>query len=152
MKLVGLVSSIKKNQIKKGQNEGKMMAKAVVEDLTGTVPVTVFASLLERINGWFAPGKAILVTGTVRSSMPIGAAAASGEHEGENASLPVEVIARDIQPLEGMKELAARQVVLAPPNFDTFDEKTPAERFSEGSRARHPSSSKCAGRASSMRP
>src|SRR5450759_2232703 len=30
VKLVGLVGAIKKNQIKKGQNEGKMMAKAVV--------------------------------------------------------------------------------------------------------------------------
>ncbi len=122
VKLVGLVSSIKKNQIKKGQNEGKMMAKAVVEDLTGTVAVTVFASLLERINGWFAPGKAILVTGTVRSSMQMGAAAASADHEGESASMPIEVIAREIQPLEGMKEQGARHVVVSPPNFDTFDE------------------------------
>ena len=124
VKLVGLVSSIKKNQIKKGQNEGKMMAKAVVEDLTGTVAVTVFASLLERINGWFAPGKAILVTGTVRSSMQIGAAAASADHEGESASMPIEVIAREIQALEGMKEQGARHVVVSPPNFDTFDERS----------------------------
>jgi DNA polymerase-3 subunit alpha len=122
VKLVGLVSSIKKNQIKKGQNEGKMMAKAVVEDLTGTVAVTVFASLLERITGWFVPGKAILVTGTVRSSMQIGAGAASADHEGESASMPIEVIAREIQALEGMKEQAAREVRIEPQNFETFDE------------------------------
>ena len=124
VKLVGLVSSIKKNQIKKGQNEGKMMAKAVVEDLTGFVPVTVFASLLERINVWLAPGKPVLVTGTVRSSMQIGGvAAAAAEHaEGESANGPIEVIARDIQPLEGMKEQGAREVLIAPSNFDTFDE------------------------------
>ena len=127
VKLVGLVSSIKKNQIKRGQNEGKTMAKAVVEDLTGTVAVTVFASLLERINGWFVPGKAILVTGTVRSSMQIGGSAASGEHEGESSSMPIEVIAREIQPLEGMKEQGARHVVVAPSNFDTFDEKSLGE-------------------------
>jgi DNA polymerase-3 subunit alpha len=127
VKLVGLVSSIKKNQIKKGQNEGKMMAKAVVEDLTGTVAVTVFASLLERIAGWFAPGKPVLVTGTVRSSMQIGAGAASSEHEGESASMPIEVIAREIQPLEGMKEQGARHVLVAPSNFDTFDEKSLGE-------------------------
>ena len=124
VKLVGLVSSIKKNQIKKGQNEGKTMAKAVVEDLTGTVAVTVFASLLERINGWFAPGKAILVTGTVRSSMQIGGGAASGEHEGESSSMPIEVIAREIQPLEGMKEQGAREIRIEPQNFETFDEAT----------------------------
>jgi DNA polymerase III subunit alpha len=127
VKLVGLVSSIKKNQIKKGQNEGKMMAKAVVEDLTGTVAVTVFASLLDRINGWFAPGRAVLVTGTVRSSMQIGGGAASGEHEGESSSMPIEVIAREIQPLEGMKEQGARHVVVAPSNFDTFDEQSLGE-------------------------
>ncbi|MGA7992400.1 MAG: DNA polymerase III subunit alpha [Thermoanaerobaculia bacterium] len=122
VKLVGLVSSIKKNQIKRGQNEGKTMAKAVVEDLTGSVAVTVFASLLERINTWFAPGKPVLVTGTVRSSMQIGAGASSGEHEAESASMPIEVIAREIQPLEGMKEQVAREVLIAPQNFETFDE------------------------------
>ena len=74
VKLVGLVGAIKKNQIKKGQNEGKMMAKAVVEDLTGSVPVTVFASLLERVGSWLAPGRAVLVTGTVRLSMAPGGA------------------------------------------------------------------------------
>ena len=89
--------------------------------------VTVFASLLERINGWFAPGKAVLVTGTVRSSMQIGGGAASAEHEGESASMPIEVIAREIQPLEGMKEQGARHVVVAPSNFDTFDEKSLGE-------------------------
>ena len=127
VKLVGLVSSIKRNQIKKGQNEGKMMAKAVVEDLTGSVPVTVFASLLERIHGWLAPGKPVLVTGTVRSAMQVGASAAASEHESESASIPIEVIAREIQPLEGMKEQAARHVVVAPSNFDTFDEKSLGE-------------------------
>ena len=102
VKLVGLVGAIKKNQIKKGQNEGKMMAKAVVEDLTGSVPVTVFASLLERVGSWLAPGRAVLVTGTVRLSMAPG----GGTHdasEGETAGVPVELIAREIQPLEGMR-------------------------------------------------
>ena len=121
VKLVGLVGAIKKNQIKKGQNEGKMMAKAVVEDLTGSVPVTVFASLLERVGSWFAPGRAVLVTGTVRLSMAPG----GGTHdasEGETAGIPIELIAREIQPLEGMREQSAREVVISPPNFDTFDE------------------------------
>ena len=40
-------------------------------------------------------------------------------------SMPIEVIAREIQPLEGMKEQGARHVVIAPSNFDTFDEKIP---------------------------
>ena len=97
------------------------MAKAVVEDLTGSVPVTVFASLLERVGSWFAPGRAVLVTGTVRLSMAPG----GGTHdasEGETAGIPIELIAREIQPLEGMREQSAREVVISPPNFDTFDE------------------------------
>jgi DNA polymerase-3 subunit alpha len=125
VRLVGLVASLKKNQIKKGPNEGKVMAKATLEDLTGSVPVTVFASLLERIGTWFAPGKAVLVTGTVRSAMPMGAgaAAAAAEHaESEGAAIPIEVIAREIQAIEGMKEQGAREVLISPPNFDTFDE------------------------------
>src|SRR5262249_14955612 len=32
-KIVGLVASLKRNQIKRGQNEGKTMARAVLEDL-----------------------------------------------------------------------------------------------------------------------
>ncbi|MEO7919659.1 MAG: DNA polymerase III subunit alpha, partial [Thermoanaerobaculia bacterium] len=53
VKIVGLVGAVKKNQIKKGQNEGKIMAKVILEDLTGSVPVTVFASLLDKIGSWF---------------------------------------------------------------------------------------------------
>ena len=68
-----------------------------------------------------APGRAVLVTGTVRLSMSPG----GGTHdasEGETAGVPIEVIAREIQPLEGMREQAAREVVISPSNFDTFDE------------------------------
>jgi DNA polymerase-3 subunit alpha len=119
IRLVGLVGAVKKNQIRKGQNEGKMMAKAILEDLTGSVPVTVFASLLERIGSWFAPGRAVLVTGIVRSSMTPGI----GEPvEAEGAAVPVEIIARDIQPLEGLREQSAREVLLVAAIPETLDE------------------------------
>ncbi len=118
VRLVGLVSSIKKNQIKKGQNEGKTMAKVVLEDLTGTVPLTVFASLYEKISTWFGPGRAVLVTGTVRSATAPGA----GEPmEGETAG-PIEIIARDIQMLEGLREASAREVVLFAQVPETLDD------------------------------
>jgi hypothetical protein len=38
--------------------------------------------------------------------------------------MPIEVIAREIQPLEGMKEQGAREVRIEPQNFETFDEAT----------------------------
>lgn len=109
VRLVGILSAIKKNQIKKGQNEGKTMAKALLEDLTGAIPVTVFANLLERLGPWFANGQPVLVTGTVRASVAPGAAEPD---PAEGASVPVEIIAREIQPLEGMREAQARALRL----------------------------------------
>jgi len=118
VKIVALLASLKKTQIKKGQNEGKTMAKGVLEDLTGSVPVTIFASLLERVGGWLAEGRPVLVSGVVRSSAAPGAA----EPEGEGAPVPVEVIAREIQPLEGLRESAATELRLLTPVPGTLDE------------------------------
>ena len=119
VKIVALLASLKKTQIKKGQNEGKTMAKGVLEDLTGSVPVTIFASLLERLGPWLAEGKAVLVSGVVRSSSAPGAPELA---EGEAALVPVEVIAREIQPLEGMREAAACEVRLYTPVPGTLDD------------------------------
>ena len=120
---MGLGGAVKKSQIKKGQNEGKMMAKAVVEDLTGSVPVTVFAGLLERVGSWLAPGRPVLVTGTVRLAMAPGGAT-HDTSENESAGMPIEIIAREIQLVEGMKEQSAKEVLIVPQNFETFDEET----------------------------
>jgi hypothetical protein len=37
--------------------------------------------------------------------------------------MPIEIIAREIQPLEGLKEQGARAVLIVPQNFETFDEE-----------------------------
>ena len=118
VRIVALLASLKKTQIKKGQNEGKMMAKGVLEDLTGSVPVTIFASLLEKVGSWLAEGRPVLVNGVVRSSSAPGAA----EVEGEGAPASVEIIAREIQALEGMREAAATEVRLTTPLPGTLDE------------------------------
>ena len=94
------------------------MAKVILEDLSGSVPVTVFAGLLEKISSWFAPGRAVLVTGIVRSD----AAPGSAEPDAEGAGGPVQIIARDIQPLEGMREAAARELVLRVALPETLDD------------------------------
>ena len=109
VRIVGIVTGIKKNQIKKGQNEGKTMAKATLEDLTGSIPLTVFASLYERIGAFFAAGRPVLVTGTIRSVS--GPGAPDGEGEG-GGPVPVELIAREMEPLEGKLEASAREVQL----------------------------------------
>ena len=118
VKIVALLASLKKTQIKKGQNEGKMMAKGVLEDLTGSVPVTIFASLLERVGPWLAEGRPVLVSGVVRSSSAPGAP----EPEEGGGIVPVEIIAREIQALEGMREAAACEVRLTTPLPGTLDE------------------------------
>jgi len=117
VKVVGLVTSIKKSQIKRGQNEGKMMAKAVLEDLTGSIPLTIFASLYERVAPWLAGARPVLVSGTIRSNVAPG----TPEPEGE-AQIPLELIARDIQPLEGMREASAREVRLLVSLPETLEE------------------------------
>ncbi len=118
VRIVALLASLKKTQIKKGQNEGKMMAKGVLEDLTGSVPVTIFAALLERVGSWLSEGTPVLVSGVVRSSSAPGAP----EPEGEGAPVPVEIIAREIQALEGMREAAATELCLATPLPGTLDD------------------------------
>jgi len=119
VRIVGLVSALKKNQIKKGQNEGKMMAKMTLEDLTGSVPVTVFASLLEKVGSWLETGRPVRVTGTVRSSFTPGTPAPD---ETEGGGVPVEIIAREIEPLEGLREQSAREVLLVAAIPETLDE------------------------------
>jgi len=52
-----------------------------------------------------------------------------------SAGMPIEIIAREIQPLEGLREQSAKEVLIAPPNFDTFDEAAMGEIL-----RRHPGS------------
>jgi DNA polymerase III subunit alpha len=117
-KIVGILGTIKRSQIKKGQNEGKMMAKAVLEDLTGSIPLTIFASLYEKVSGWLAPGRPLVVVGTIRSVATLGAP----ELEGEGMQVPVELIAREITPLEGLREASAREMRLMASIPDTLEE------------------------------
>ncbi|MCG3194286.1 MAG: DNA polymerase III subunit alpha [Thermoanaerobaculia bacterium] len=120
VKIVGVISSIKRNQIKKkGQNEGKTMAKVVLDDLTGSIPVTVFATLYEKIGGWLAVGDPVVLGGTVRASSSTPSAA---EGESEGAPLMVEIVARDVQPLRGLKEQMAREVRLSASLSEIFDD------------------------------
>ncbi|MBL8115714.1 MAG: hypothetical protein JNK60_22745, partial [Acidobacteria bacterium] len=118
VRIVGLVGAIKKNQIKKGQNEGKTMAKLTLDDLTGSVPVTVFASLYEKVAGWLEGGRPILVSGIVRAAMAPGAS--DGSEEG--APVQVEIIAKEIQQLDGIREEKTREIRLMAPLAETTDE------------------------------
>lgn len=93
IRMGGVLTNLKKQKIKKGLNEGKTMLKATLEDTTGSVPVTIFASLYERVASWVATDLPVLITGTVRESGPA--------HE---------LTVQEITPLEGIRERAARSV------------------------------------------
>src|SRR3954452_15095032 len=75
----GIVSQIKRTKIKKGQNEGKMMAKFVLDDQYGSVDVVVFSDLYAKYARWLDNGVAILLTAAVKDT--------GGQVGGRSASL-----------------------------------------------------------------
>jgi DNA polymerase III alpha subunit len=75
----GIVSQIKKSKIKKGRNEGQMMAKFFLDDQAGSVEVVVFSDLYSKYSRWLENGVAVLVTATVKDT--------GGQVGGRSASL-----------------------------------------------------------------
>src|SRR3954447_2716283 len=75
----GIVSQMKKSKIKKGPNEGKMMAKFVLDDQFGSVDVVVFSDLYAKYARWLDNGVAILLTAAVKDT--------GGQVGGRSASL-----------------------------------------------------------------
>jgi DNA polymerase-3 subunit alpha len=64
----GIVSQIKKSKIKKGPNEGKLMAKFVLDDQFGSVDVVVFSDLYGKYARWLENGVAVLLTAAVKDT------------------------------------------------------------------------------------
>jgi DNA polymerase-3 subunit alpha len=75
----GIVSQLKKSKIKKGPNEGKIMAKFILDDQAGSVDVVVFSDLYSKYVKWLDNGVAVLVTATVKDT--------GGQVVGRSASL-----------------------------------------------------------------
>jgi|GEM_PF-13548 len=64
----GMVSQIKKSKIKKGPNEGKMMAKFILDDQFGSVECVVFSDLYAKYSRWLENGVPVLVTASVKDT------------------------------------------------------------------------------------
>jgi len=75
----GIVSQMKKSKIKKGPNEGKLMAKFFLDDQAGSVEVVVFSDLYGKYMKWLDNGVAVLVTAMVKDT--------GGQVAGRSASL-----------------------------------------------------------------
>ncbi len=95
VRIAGVLGSLKKQKIKKGVNEGKTMLKAVLEDTSGGVPVAIFASLYEKVQGWVREDLPVLATATVRE-----------------AGGALELTVQDLAPLEGIRERRARELAI----------------------------------------
>jgi DNA polymerase-3 subunit alpha len=95
VRIAGVLANLKKQKIKKGVNEGKTMLKAVLEDTSGTVPLAIFASLYERVQGWVSADLPVLVTATVRE-----------------AGGSMELTVQELVPLEGIRERRARELAI----------------------------------------
>jgi hypothetical protein len=75
----GIVSQMKRSKIKKGPNEGKLMAKFVLDDQFGSVDVVVFSDLYSKYIKWLDNGVAVLLTAAVKDT--------GGMNAGRSASL-----------------------------------------------------------------
>ena len=95
VRIAGVLGNLKKQKIKKGVNEGKTMLKASLEDTSGSVPVAIFASLYEKVQGWVKDDLPVLATANVRES---GGA--------------LELTIQEITPLEGIRERRARELAI----------------------------------------
>ena len=64
----GIISQIKRSKIKKGPNEGKLMAKFILDDQYGSVDVVVFSDLYAKYAKLLENGVAILLTAAVKDT------------------------------------------------------------------------------------
>ncbi|MGH9456450.1 MAG: DNA polymerase III subunit alpha [Thermoanaerobaculia bacterium] len=79
----GIVGQLRKSKIKKGPNEGKLMAKFVLDDQHGSVDVVVFSDLFQKVARWLENGVPVLLTATVKDTggVPAGRSASLASAE-----------------------------------------------------------------------
>ena len=113
----GIISQLKRSKIKKGPNEGKIMAKFVLDDQFGSVDVVVFSDLYAKYAKWLENGVAVLVTASVKDTggMSIGRSASlqsaeqnaqhiDDEYGGHPEAARARVSAYDVSVEEGEEE------------------------------------------------
>jgi DNA polymerase-3 subunit alpha len=63
IRIAGMISGVRILQIKQGKNAGKKMAKFMLEDLDGMVPVTCFARSFETLKDHIVEDEIVFLTG-----------------------------------------------------------------------------------------
>jgi DNA polymerase-3 subunit alpha len=101
--LGGIVASMSRVKIKSGPNAGKFMGRFVLEDLEGSLPVTLFASQLEKFGHLLTDDAVVLVKGQLRER-----------------GTDVEITVEEIVPVTNLgPSLAEVQLVLEPSKVST---------------------------------
>ncbi len=101
--LGGIVANMSRVKIKSGPNAGKFMGRFVLEDLEGSLPVTLFASQLEKFGHLLADDMVVLVKGQLRER-----------------GTDVEITVEEIVPVTNLgPSLAEVQLVLEPSKVST---------------------------------
>jgi DNA polymerase-3 subunit alpha len=98
----GMISGFNRVKIKSGPNAGKLMGRFVLEDLEGSLPVTLFASQLEKFGHLLADDAAVLVKGQVRER-----------------SSDIELTVEEIIPLETLGPALAEVELVLQPSLST---------------------------------
>jgi len=62
----GIVSAMRRLKIKSGRNAGKYMARFILEDLDGAIPVAAFSNQLEKFGKFLEDDAIVLIKGLVR--------------------------------------------------------------------------------------
>lgn len=120
----GIVGQLKKSKIKKGPNEGKLMAKFVLEDQHGSVDVVVFSDLYAKVMRWLENGVPVLVSAMVKDTggVPQGRSASLASAEQQASRMQDEYGGH---PEEGFE--SAAWTARAPQNPSADDERTEDE-------------------------
>ncbi|HKV08219.1 MAG TPA: DNA polymerase III subunit alpha [Thermoanaerobaculia bacterium] len=97
--LGGIVNGFNRVKIKSGMNAGKFMGRFVLEDLEGSLPVTLFANQLQQFGHLLADDAVVLVKGQVRER-----------------GTEVEIMVEEVQPLSKLatRPLAGLDLTLGP--------------------------------------
>ncbi|HEX7193016.1 MAG TPA: DNA polymerase III subunit alpha [Thermoanaerobaculia bacterium] len=139
----GIVSQMKRSKIKKGPNEGKLMAKFVLDDQFGSVDVVVFSDLYAKYLKWLDNGVAVLVTASVKDTGGMNAGRSASLQSAEQNAQHIDdeygghpesrtrISAYEIRPEEpeedrDPKELEREKYGDRTNNFDLFGEAQPA--------------------------
>ena len=124
----GVVSGFTRVKIKSGPNAGRFMGRFVLEDLEGSLPVTLFANQLQQFGGVVADEAVVLVKGQLRDRGGRASQAGQGGQSGQSPASggaggaggqgggDVELTVEEIIPLDRWRERppAGIDLVVAP--------------------------------------